>query len=179
MSYGKLFKISSGVFKELSGSAEGLEKSLQNLFEANLLSLLGVHFLATEHSTGRVHGGRIDTLGIDENGCPVIIEYKRAVRENVVNQGLFYLDWFLDHRDEFKLLVMEQQGKDAARNIDWSAPRLICVASDYRRYDEHAIRQINRNIDLVRYRRIGDDLLALEQVTTVSATSSSARQGSG
>lgn len=33
----------------------------------------------------------MDTLGIDENNCPVIIEYKRAVNENVVNQGLFTL----------------------------------------------------------------------------------------
>ena len=31
--------------------------------------------------------------GIDENCSPVIIEYKRALNENVINQGLFYLDW--------------------------------------------------------------------------------------
>ena len=66
--------------------------------------------LASEYSTGPKHGGRIDTLGIDENGNPVIIEYKRATNENVINQGLFYLDWLLDHRAEFKLLVMERLG---------------------------------------------------------------------
>ena len=169
MSELKLFKIDSGVTKELSGSTGGLEKSLQTLFEANLHALLGVNFLASEHSAGRTHSGRIDTLGIDENGCPVIIEYKRAVSENVVNQGLYYLHWLLDHQAEFKFLVMEQQGKEAADKIDWSAPRLICVASDYKKYDEHAIRQINRNIDLIRYRRFGDDLLALELATTVTA----------
>jgi predicted transport protein len=168
MSELKLFKIDSGLTKEIAGSIGGLEKSLQTLFEANLPALLGVHFLATEHSTGRTHAGRIDTLGIDENGCPVILEYKRAVSENVVNQGLYYLDWLLDHQAEFKLLVMEQQGKEAADKIDWSAPRLICVASDYKKYDEHAIRQINRNIDLIRYRRFGDDLLALELAATVA-----------
>ncbi len=167
----KLFKINAGTTTELAGSSHGLEKSLQNLFEANLHTLLGVHFLASEHSTGRTHAGRIDTLGIDENGCPVIIEYKRAVSENVVNQGLYYLDWLLDHKAEFKLLVLEKMDKDAAGKIDWSAPRLICVASDYKKYDEHAIRQINRNIDLIRYKRFGDELLALELATTVSADS--------
>ena len=167
----KLFKIKAGTTTELAGSSHGLEKSLQNLFEANLLTLLGVHFLASEHSTGKTHAGRIDTLGIDENGCPVIIEYKRAVSENVVNQGLYYLDWLLDHKAEFKLLVLEKMDKDAADKIDWSAPRLICVASDYKKYDEHAIRQINRNIDLIRYKRFGDELLALELATTVSADS--------
>ena len=174
----KLFKIKSGTTTELAGSSHGLEKSLQDLFEGNLLALLGVHFLASEHSTGRVHAGRIDTLGIDENGCPVIIEYKRSVSENVVNQGLYYLDWLLDHRAEFKLLVMEQQGKDAADKIDWSAPRLICVASEYKKFDEHAIRQINRNIDLVRYKKFGDGLLALELASTVSAESTPGKQES-
>lgn len=174
----KLFKIQAGATTELAGSSHGLEKSLQIVFEENLLTLLGVHFLASEHSTGRVHAGRIDTLGIDENGCPVIIEYKRSVSENVVNQGLYYLDWLLDHRAEFKLLVMEQQGKDAADKIDWSAPRLICVASEYKKFDEHAIRQINRNIDLVRYKKFGDGLLALELASTVSAESTPGKQES-
>jgi hypothetical protein len=35
-----------------------------------------------------VHGGRIDTLGLDDNNCPVIIEYKHALNENVISQGL-------------------------------------------------------------------------------------------
>jgi RecB family endonuclease NucS len=48
-------------------------------------------------STGKTHRGRIDSLGLDENGCPVIIESKRKLNENVINQGLFYLDWLLDH----------------------------------------------------------------------------------
>jgi predicted transport protein len=165
----KLFKINAGTTTELAGSSHGLEKSLQNLFEANLHTLLGVHFLASEHSTGRTHAGRIDTLGIDENDCPAIIEYKRSVSENVINQGLYYLDWLLDHKAEFKLLVMEKLSEDAAERIDWSAPRLICVASDYKKYDEHAVRQINRNIDLIRYKRFGEELMALELATTVSA----------
>ena len=33
---------------------------------------------------------------------------------------------------------------------DWTSPRLICVAADYTKHDEHAVRQINRNIDLGR-----------------------------
>lgn len=165
----KLFEFNKGQATELAGSSHKLEKSLQALFEQNLPTLLGVHFLVTEHATGKTHAGRIDTLGIDENGCPVIIEYKRSVSENVVNQGLFYLDWLLDHQAEFKLLVLEQKGAEYAKKIDWSAPRLICIAADYKKYDEHAIRQINRNIDLIRYKRFGDHLMALELAATVSA----------
>jgi RecB family endonuclease NucS len=72
----KLFKINEQV-EELAGKSVALEKSLQVLLEGNLETFLGVRFLASEYSTGRTHRGRIDTLGLDENGCPVIIEYKR------------------------------------------------------------------------------------------------------
>lgn len=173
MSEIKLFNIQSNTATEIAGSASGLEKPLQTLFEQNLDALLGVQFLASEHSTGSVHAGRIDTLGIDENGSPVIVEYKRSKSENVVSQGLYYLDWLMDHKAEFKLLVLERFGAEEADAIDWTGPRLICVAADFTKFDEHAIRQINRNIDLVRYKRFGEGLLALELAESVSVPVSS------
>ena len=163
------FKLAAGKAQEITGASEGLEKSLQNLMEANLETLLGVRFLASEHPTGKQHGGRIDTLGIDENDCPVIIEYKRTVNENVINQGLYYLDWLLDHKAEFTLLITDKIGGETADAIDWAAPRLICIAADFTKYDVHAVRQIDRNIDLLRYRRFGAELLALELVHRTSA----------
>ena len=75
----KLFRLISGTATELQGSASDLEKPLQTLIEANLQPLLNIRFIATEHSTGKTHGGRIDSLGLDENNCPVILEYKRSV----------------------------------------------------------------------------------------------------
>jgi predicted transport protein len=171
----KLFRLQSGRATELQGDASDLEKPLQNLIEANLETLLGIRFLATEYSTGKTHGGRIDTLGLDENHCPVILEYKRSVGENVINQGLFYLDWLMDHQAEFKLLALEKFGKAAADAIDWSAPRLVCIAADFTKYDGHAVQQINRNIELIRYRRFGDELLLLELANASSASTSRAR----
>src|SRR3954447_9256157 len=85
----KLFRVDAGKASELIGSGLPLEKNLQALIEANLEAMLGVRLMASEHQTGKVHGGRIDTLGLDENGSPVILEYKRASNENVINQGLF------------------------------------------------------------------------------------------
>ncbi len=70
----KLFSLSSGTATELPGSEVALERSLQTLMERNLETLLGVRFLASEYPTGPKHGGRIDSLGIDENGSSVIIE---------------------------------------------------------------------------------------------------------
>jgi predicted transport protein len=164
----KLFRLTGDSPVELTGRSVALEKSLQNLIEAHLETFLGVRFLATEYVTGKVHGGRIDTLGIDENGCPVIIEYKRSTNENVINQGLFYLDWLMDHKGEFELLVMKKLDKNASDDIEWGSPRLICIAGDFTRYDSHAVQQINRNIELVRYRKYGDELLLFELVNAVS-----------
>lgn len=163
----KLFRTTAAGVAELPGGAVALEKSLQTLFEANRESLLGVRFLASEFIASAA--GRMDTLGIDENNAPVVIEYKRASNENVINQGLFYLDWLMGHRKDFEWLVMEKLGKDVAQKVDWPGSRLICIAGDFQKWDEHAVKQMNRTIDLVRYRRYGDDLLLLEQLTATTA----------
>jgi predicted transport protein len=164
MSDAKLFRIDSIAANEVPGHFVAVEKSLQSLLEKHLDAFLSVRFLGSEYTTGKTHGGRIDTLGLDENGCPVIIEYKRSLNENVINQGLFYLDWLLDHRGEFKLLVLECLGQEVAESIEWSEPRVLCIAGDFTKYDEHAVEQISRNIELIRYRRYGEDLLFLELV---------------
>src|SRR5215510_3373161 len=169
----KLFRIGNGEVGELAGTTDTIEKSVPVFFEKNLEPLLGVRFLATEFIT--THGGRIDTLGLDENGCPVILEYKRASNENVINQGLFYLDWLMDHRKDFQWLVMERFGKSDAEAVDWSAPRLICIAGDFNRYDDHAVKQIQRNIELIRYRRFGSDLLMLDLVSATATTAAEQR----
>jgi predicted transport protein len=162
----KLFRTANGTVTELSGGAAALERSLQNLFEKNLEALLGVRFLASELVC---EGGRMDTVGIDENRSPVIIEYKRATNENVINQGLFYLNWLMGHRKDFEWLVLQRFGMEEAQKVDWSGPRLICIAGDFTKYDEHAVRQMDRNIDLIRYRKFEGDLLLLEQLTATTA----------
>ena len=148
----KLFRLDNQNVTELPGTSVALEKSLQEQIEKNLETFMGVRFLASEYSTGPVHGGRIDTLGIDENGSPVIIEYKRATNENVINQGLFYLDWLMDHQGEFKWLVQEKY-PELVETIEWSAPRLICIAGGFTKYDLNAVSQINRIIELGSMRR--------------------------
>lgn len=170
----QLFRLASGIARELPGRAAAVEKQLQNLIEEQMPIFLGVRFLASEYVTGKTHKGRIDSLGLDENGCPVIVEYKRHSNENVINQGLFYLDWLLDHRAEFQWLVMEKLGKDVAEQIDWAGTRLMCIAADFTRYDQHAVQQIPRNIELIRYKLFGDDLLLLDLVNSVSVSDASA-----
>lgn len=170
----QLFHLSNGTARELPSRTATLERQLQSLIEAQMPTFLGVRFLASEYATGKTHKGRIDSLGLDENGCPVIIEYKRRSNENVINQGLFYLDWLLDHQAEFRWLVMEKLDKDVAEQIEWAGTRLLCIAADFTRYDQHAVQQIPRNIELLRYKLFGDDLLLLELVNTQSVPDATA-----
>ena len=72
---------------------------------------------------------------------------------------------------------MERLGQEVANSVDWSAPRLLCIAGDFTRYDEHAVKQIARNIELIRYRRFGDTLLMMELVHAPKTASVSTRQG--
>lgn len=165
----KFFRINGDTIQELHGQSVTLEKSLQKLIEQHLETFLGIRFLASEYSTGKRHGGRIDTLGIDENNSPIIIEYKRSINENVINQGLFYLDWLLDHKAEFELMTMRQYGMEVAENIDWSSPRLLCIAGSFTKYDEHAVQQINRNIELYQYKHYEEGFLMLDLVNASTA----------
>ncbi|MBT2409330.1 transporter [Streptomyces sp. ISL-12] len=172
----EVFHITGRGVTEVVPRLAEVEADVQGLVEANMAALLGVSFLASEYSTGPVHGGRIDSLGLDENGAPVVVEYKRGVDAGVIHQGLYYLSWLVDHRAEFERLVRDRLGSPAVPQVLWSSPRLICVAGDFTRYDVHAVREHRRSIDLVRYRLFGSDLLGLETVASVSGRPQAARR---
>lgn len=160
----KLYQIKGGKANAKTVVDFKYEREIQKLCENNLETFFAIRFLASEYITGNKHKGRIDTLGIDENNCPVIIEYKLDSKENVINQGLFYLDWLMDHQADFELLCMRVLKKEV--DIDWTSPRLLCIAKDFTRYDDYAIGQINRNIELIRYRFFQDENIIFELAGT-------------
>lgn len=162
----KLFRFSGTDSEEIEPRPAQMERNLQLLMEKHMERLLGIRFLAHEYRTGRIHRGSIDSLGIDENNCPVILEYKRFNNENIICQGLYYLDWLLDHRAQFVLLANEKLGSEAPEHIEFSGSRILCIAASFSRYDEQAIQQIDRNIELIRYRFFDEDLLMLEMLNT-------------
>ncbi len=64
----KVFRIDGDAVTALPGQSMAVAKPLQPLIEHHLDTFLGVRFLASEHSTGPTHRGRIDTPGIEESG---------------------------------------------------------------------------------------------------------------
>lgn len=152
-----LFKINGSVVKKITAKDLDLEKNLQSLFEQNLEEILNIDFLAHEYSTS--FGGRIDTLGIDKNGSPCIIEYKKNQNDSVINQGLAYLRWLLDHKADFEILC---QNNKLEIEIDWDSPRVICIAESYNKFDVDTADILPINIELLRYRIYDENILYLE-----------------
>ena len=56
----------------------------------------------------------------------------------------------------------------APEAIGWANARLICIAGDFTKFDQYAVQQIGRNIELIRYQRFGEGLLLLELVNAAS-----------
>jgi predicted transport protein len=148
------------IVSQIKPASFSKERELQKLFESNMDVLMGVRFIASEVTTGDRQRGRIDSLGIDQDGYPTIIEYKRSNKDNVINQGLFYLDWLVDHKGDFTIAAQRACGMDV--KIDWSHPRLILIAESFSDYDKYAVNRIGANVELWTFRLYGEDLLFLE-----------------
>ena len=164
----QLFSVrEDGQCHELAATQMLLERDLQRMLESQLEPMLNARFIASEYSTGETHRGRIDTLALDENIAPLIIEYKRDSDSSVINQGLFYLNWLENHRAEFQLLVQNRYGQALAERIEWSGARVVCIAQRFSRYDQEAVQQFESNLDLVTYQCFASNIIALSTVASI------------
>jgi predicted transport protein len=158
-----IFKETTGKLKKLKTIPAEKEKNLQKLIEENLDEVLGMQLLATEYTT--TFGGRIDTLAVDYNGAPVIIEYKRNKNDNVINQALSYLRWLQAQKKEFfEMLILKKLGQETAQqiSIDWKNPRVVCIAESYSKFDIDTVEVIPMRIELFKYRYYDEGIFSLE-----------------
>lgn len=66
-------------------------------------------------------------------------------------------------------MTLRKYGEAVADSIDWSSPRLLCIAGGFTKYDEHAVQQINRNIELYQYKHYNDGFILLDLVNATTA----------
>jgi predicted transport protein len=153
-----IFKIKTSKVEQLELKKDGFghEAELRDFFAENLEEILGVRFLENEYKTT---DGRIDTLGIDEDNNPVIIEYKWKENDEVLSQGLFYLDWLLKNKKHFELLVQSKLGVDT--KVNWDQPRVVLIAQGFNRYIKAAVQRLE-NVELKSYALYEDNVLQLE-----------------
>lgn len=158
-----IFQENNKELKKLKSFSIDKEKHLQDLIEKNLMEVLEMHFLESEYTT--TFGGRIDTLAVDINGAPVIIEYKRNKNDNVINQSLSYLKWLHAQKVEFfEMLVYKKLGAELANKlkIDWQNARVICIAESYSKFDIDTVEIIPIRIELFKYRYYENGIFSLE-----------------
>jgi predicted transport protein len=154
-----LFQVEQNKVKVVKSKEFDDEAALQRLFDANLEDVTGVRLIESQYS---IPNGRIDSLGIDEQATPVVIEYKWGYDPGAIIQGLFYLRWVKENRRTFEMLVREKFGN---LKVNWtSAPRLLIVAKQFSDKEVSAIDLVSVAVELKRYSFYGN-LLSLEDVT--------------
>lgn len=154
-----LFMVEQGRVKPAEPREFVDEAALQKLLDDNLEDITGVRLIETQYA---IPNGRIDTLGIDEQNIPVVIEYKWGHDPGAIIQGLFYLRWVRENRRTFELLVKERFGKV---KVNWSSPSRLLIISKYYSDKEIAVTDmISASVELKRYSFYGN-LLSVEDVT--------------
>ncbi len=84
-----LYTHQAGELKAIKEKPFKLEKDIQQVFEKNLGTIMGLELVKSEFS---IKNRRIDTLAYDpEAHAFIIIEYKRDKNYSVVDQGFTYL----------------------------------------------------------------------------------------
>ena len=135
----RIFSIKGTKLAEITEQQFPLEKDIQRLTEANLQELFELDYVKSEFE---LHGLRIDTLAFDkESKGFVIIEYKRDKNFSLVDQGMAYLSLMLNNRADF---ILEFNGSSSPRSlkreqVDWSQSRIIFIAPEFTKYQQHAI----------------------------------------
>jgi predicted transport protein len=147
------------------------EGDLHAVVESNLTEMLGVRLIASEYP---IPNGRIDSLGLDEDGIPVIIEYKWKKDLSAVVQGLFYLDWVMQNKKPFESIVRDKLGREVV--VKWSTqPRLLIIEQDFDIKELAAINQMGQTgprIELIKY-SLYEGLFSYEYVNIVASKSPS------
>lgn len=153
----------------------GSEAELRDFFAENLDEILGVRFIEKEYPIN--YGGidyRIDTLGIDENNTPVVIEYKWKENEEIFSQGKCYFNWLVKNKPHFALLVDKKLGTKT--KVNWEQPRVILIAQGFSRYVLGAVQQ-EKNIELKTYTYYEPDILQIENIYSPAELKVSKKNG--
>ena len=88
MSEIKIFNVGETV-EEIKPAGSLFSKSIQQIIENNSKKIFGVSLVASNYQIG---SGRVATVGLDENRCPVIFVYSLDDDKNFLSKGLYALE---------------------------------------------------------------------------------------
>lgn len=144
-----LFNIIEDKFSRIEQQTFANENSLHKIINKNLDVLFNCFLIKDEYSAGKY--GRIETLAIDDESRPVVIEYKKDRDKCHLSQVNRYLQWVLDNQEDFKKLVKDKL-RDFDAKIKFELPRIICIAKDYSHENIFLSRSLKFEVELYKYK---------------------------
>ena len=164
----RIFSLDNGLkLTEITEYQFTTERHIQTLVESNLQTIFTLMIVRSEFE---LHGFRIDTLAFDkESKAFVIIEYKKDRNFSVVDQGIAYLNLMLNNKADFILEYNEKAVNISAtplkrQDVDWSQSRVIFVAPEFTKYQQHAIGFKDLAIQLYEIHKYANGLIVLNEV---------------
>lgn len=142
------------------------EREIQSLVEQNVETLFGLKFVSREFS---VESCRLDTLCFDEKDKSfVIIEYKKASSESVMDQGFSYLTAMENNKAGFILEYNEKlSGKLKIRDVNWDSSRIIFISSSFTERQINSAKYKKANFELWVIKKFSNDLYILNPTNPV------------
>ncbi|MBW4971367.1 hypothetical protein KZY98_12915 [Croceibacter atlanticus] len=140
-----------------------LERDIQNVFENNLTTIMGLTLVKSEFS---IKNKRIDTLAYDnQSNAFIIIEYKRSKNISVVDQGFTYLSLMLENKADFIVEYNETLKSTLKRtDVDWSQTRVIFVSTSFTENQKTATNFKDIAIELWEVKKYENNLISINPV---------------
>jgi predicted transport protein len=157
--------------KELQEKVFKLERDIQNVFEENLNTIMGLTLVKSEFT---IKNKRIDTLAFDsQSNAFIIIEYKRDKNLSVVDQGFTYLSLMLENKADFIVEYNESLKQNLKRDdVDWTQTRVVFVSTAFTENQVLATNFKDIAIELWEVKQFENNIISVTPIKkTNSATS--------
>ena len=153
----------NGTITQIKEKPFKLEKEIQQLFESNLNTIMGLKLVKSEFS---IKNKRIDSLAYDaQNNAFIIIEYKRDKNISVVDQGFTYLGLMLENKADIIVEYNESLKKQLKRDeVDWSQTRVVFVSTSFTENQKSATNFKDLAIELWEIKRFENDTVSITPI---------------
>ncbi len=152
-----------GTVSQVKEKSFKLEREMQQLFERNLGTIMGLELVKSEFT---IKNRRIDTLAFDpQTRAFVIIEYKRDRNMSVFDQGITYLNLLLQNKADFLVEYNERGGQQLRRtDVDWSQTRVVFVSTNFTENQIQATDFRDFSIELWKVQRYENGQIAVSPI---------------
>ncbi len=159
----QIYNLQNDKLVELEEKNFKLERDIQNIFEANLQTIMGLMLVCSERT---IKNRRIDTLAYDEQtNAFVIIEYKRDRNSSVFDQGVTYLQLMLQNKADFVLELSNLQKRFITKeDIDWTQSRVVFVSPSFSDIQIQATDFKDFAVELLEVKRFDKDTLVINPI---------------